>query len=91
MPRSGFFKADQDCNKTVAPKHTGYTKMSSHVVTSTDIVLDFTEVGFSSDDEVSVYDIWLRKHVGAFKGRYTAKNVALHGTAFLRLSKQVVI
>jgi alpha-N-acetylgalactosaminidase len=91
MPRSGFFKADQDCNKTVAPQHTGYTKISSHAVSSTDIVLDLTEVGFSSEEEVSVYDIWLQKHVGGFKGSYTAKNVALHGTAFLRLSKQVLV
>jgi len=76
---------------TTKAGHTGYTKVSSHLVNSADITLDFTEVGFAHDEEVTVYDIWLRKPVGIYKGTYTARSVPLHGSAFLRLSKQVFV
>lgn len=88
---SGYFKADQNCNKTTKTNHTGYTKTSSNLVNKTNIILNFREIGFSSAEEVSVYDIWLQKDVGAYKGSYTARNVPLHGSAFLRLSRQVFI
>ena len=35
---------------------------------------------------VDVFDIWAQKGAGTFTGSYTAKGVAVHGTAFLRLS-----
>ena len=36
--------------------------------------------------EVEVYDIWAQKSLGKFTGAYTAKAVAYHDTAFLRLT-----
>ena len=36
---------------------------------------------------VDVYDIWSQKSLGKFTGSFTAKNVAAHGTSFLRLSE----
>merc|ERR1711920_883843 len=78
---SGYFKADQECNKTTKTGHTGFTKMSSNLTNSTDITLDFVEVGFTHDEDVAVYDIWLQRHVGTYKRFYTARSVPLHGSA----------
>jgi len=32
------------------------------------------------------FDIWQEKALGAFTGSFVAKGVAMHGTAFLRLT-----
>jgi len=49
-----------------------------------DITLSFADVEMYG--EVSVYDIFARSSAGKVKGSYTAKQVPLHGTAFLRLT-----
>lgn len=87
---AGFYQADQDCGFKKS-LYIGYTKHATHPVQDTDITLDLTQIGFASDEEVTVYDIWLQKEVGAYKGTYTARKVPLHGSAFLRLSKRVVV
>jgi len=46
--------------------------------------VNFSDLGLSGD--VTVYDIWAQKEIGTFQGSYTVKSVALHDTAFLRLS-----
>merc|ERR1712048_1178125 len=91
---SGYYKGNQDCGKVSNSQYYGYTKPSQMPGPdggSADITLDLTEVGFSSSETVSVYDVWAQKHVGSFTGTYTAKDVPQHGTAFLRLSKQTVV
>ena len=49
-----------------------------------DITLSFADVEMYGD--VSVYDIFAGSSAGKKKGSYTAKQVPLHGTAFLRLT-----
>jgi len=90
---SGYFKADQDCGKVNNTAYVGYSKISSTdaPVDRINITLDLTEVGFSSDDEVLVYDIWSKENVGTFKGTYTAADVPVHGSAFIRLSKHILV
>jgi len=85
---AGFYQADQDCGFKKS-LYLGYTKHSTHPVQDTDITLDLTQIGFASDEEVTVHDIWLQQEVGTYKGSYTARKVPLHGSAFLRLSKRV--
>jgi hypothetical protein len=41
-------------------------------------------VGLSG--QVKVHDVWAGKDLGTFSGSYTAKGVAFHDTALLRLS-----
>lgn len=50
-----------------------------------DIALDFATVHMYG--EVNVFDIWAETSVGVHEGNYTAMAVPVHGTAFLRLSK----
>jgi len=91
---SGYYKGNQDCGKTTNTAYVGYTKpsqMPSPGGLPANITLALNEVGFSSDDTVVVYDIWSQRAVGNAKATYIAKNVPFHGTAFLRLSKQVVV
>jgi len=49
-----------------------------------DITLSFADVGLSGS--VTVHDVWADKDLGTFSGSYTAKAVAFHDTALLRLS-----
>lgn len=86
----GYYQADQDCGFKKS-LYVGYTKHSTHAIQDADITLDMAQLGFAGDEEVMVYDIWLQKKVGAYKGTYTARKVPLHGSAFLRLSKQTVV
>jgi len=51
-----------------------------------DITLDFFDVGFSPSARVKVFDVWSETTVGIFVGSYTAKGVAFHANAFVRLS-----
>merc|ERR1712113_794716 len=88
--RSGFYKGNQDCGKVSNGAFVGYTKpsqMPSHGGKAVDITLDLTEVGFSSGESVSVYDIWSQTNIGEAKHTFTAKQVPFHGTAFLRLAR----
>merc|ERR1711879_933656 len=53
-----------------------------------DITVDLTEVGFSADETVLVYNIWDQHQVGEAKGSYTAFDVPTHGNAFLRIARK---
>merc|ERR1712187_197644 len=89
--RSGYYKANQDCGFVSNSKYEGYSKPSVTPTSGADITLDLTMLGYTSSESVEVYDIWAQKSVGTYQHSYTAKNVPLHGSAFLRLSGQVVV
>jgi len=79
---------NQDCGKVANSGFVGYTKPSQMPGSGgADVTVKLYEVGFAADDLVHVYDIWKQQEVGTVTGTYTAQNVPLHGTAFLRLSK----
>ena len=48
--------------------------------------MDFAEVGLPVGKAVAVHDIWAGSSAGTHELSYTAPNVPMHGTAFLRLS-----
>jgi hypothetical protein len=54
--------------------------------TGLDMTVDFAEVGLAGAKAVEVMDIWAEASVGTHEQRFTAANVAVHGTAFLRLT-----
>lgn len=82
---SGFYKADQNCGKVSDKNYEGYSKPSQIPSQGkADISVTFSDLGLSGD--VTVFDIWAQKEIGTFQGSYTAKGVAQHDTAFLRLS-----
>merc|ERR1712048_249414 len=86
---NGYYKKNQDCGKTTNSAYVGYTKPSQMPVppSAADVTVDLTDVGFSADERVHVYDIWSQQEVGSVSGTYTAKSVPVHGTAFVRLSR----
>ena len=51
-----------------------------------DLTVDFAAVGLPAGKSVEVFDIWQGKSLGTHELSYTAANVAMHGTAFLRLT-----
>merc|ERR1712224_442154 len=51
---------------------------------NTDITVNFGDLNLSG--KVSILDIWSGKNLGIFDGSFTAEEVPLHDTAFLRLS-----
>merc|ERR1712130_426206 len=51
----GFYQPDQDCGFTKST-YIGFTKLSTHPVQNIDITLDLTQVGFTSNEEIAVYD-----------------------------------
>lgn len=75
------------CGFTTAAAYEGYSKpgqIPDPNGDAADITVTFSDLNLFG--EVLVYDIWARKEVGVFSGSYTAKAVAYHDTAFLRLS-----
>merc|ERR1712046_41062 len=83
-PTQMWFRELADGGVAVALYHKG----QGHDLNATDITLDFAEVGYTVEEQVSVYDIWAQRTMGKFKRVYVAKNVSRHGTAFLLLSRQ---
>jgi len=86
---SGFYKGNAMGGITNDPQVEGYTKKACvptgpPVSQPADITVTFADVHLYG--KVSVYDIWTQKTVGIFEGSYTAKQVPLHHTAFLRLT-----
>ena len=53
---------------------------------NTDITVDF-KTQLNLVGAYNVRDIFLQEDMGSFDDSYTAKNVPVHGVAFLRLSK----
>lgn len=84
---SGCYKSDTNCGFTNSSVYEGYDKPSftPSPGAPADITINFADVNLVG--AVSVYDIWAGKTVGTFSGSYTARQVAHHDTAFLRLSK----
>jgi alpha-N-acetylgalactosaminidase len=83
---SGCYKRDQDCGKVDDSKYVGFSKPGGSKSTNVSMTLDLTEVGFAADELVLVFDIWAQQTAGEFKGTFTANEIPLHGSAFLRLS-----
>jgi len=83
---NGCYKRSQDCGKVDDSKYVGFSKPGGAKGDGVSITLDLSEVGFGADELVSVFDIWAQQTAGEFKGTFTASNVPLHGSAFLRLS-----
>ena len=60
--------------------------------TGVDVVVNFADlsaagmVGAAAGDSFEVFDIWAEKTVGTFATSYTAKQVPMHGTGFLKLT-----
>ena len=48
--------------------------------------MDFVEAGLPVGKAVAVHDIWAGASAGTHELSYTAPNVPMHGTAFLRLT-----
>lgn len=84
---SGFYKGNVMCGFTTSTSYEGYSKpgqIPNELKESMDITVTFADLNLFGN--VLVYDIWARKEIGVFQNSYTAKSVAFHGTAFLRLS-----
>jgi len=67
----------------------GYTKKAcvpsgQPATDPADVTVNFADVHLYGS--VQVYDIWAQKVVGTFTGSYTAKQVPLHQTEFVRLT-----
>lgn len=58
-------------------------------VGSQTVSVDWSEIGWSSDDIVSVRDLWARKELGRFSGSFEAK-LAARDVQFLRVSRSSV-
>lgn len=90
---SGYYKGNQDCGTVSNAQYTGFSKPSQMPFPSqsADITFDLTQVGFASDATVEVYDIWAQRTIAAVQGTFVAKDVPFHGSAFIRLSTQVLV
>merc|ERR1712048_23503 len=88
---SGYYKSDQNCGKVSDSNYEGYTKPSQMPLSDkeADITVTFSDLGLSGD--VTVYDIWAQKKIGVFQNSWTAKRIAFHGSAFLRLSSSGIV
>jgi len=87
--KSGFYKGNANCGISSSPGYEGYTRKSAipappSPAAAADIVVTFSELNLFG--EVTVFDIWAEAYVGTFTGSYTAENVPIHGSAFLRLN-----
>ena len=79
--------ATDDCSKR---GHSGayniYRIVPGAPATGVDLTVDFAEAGLPASKAVAVHDIWAGASAGTHELSYTASNVPMHGTAFLRLS-----
>lgn len=87
-PSSGCFKSALDCFQP----STGFVGVSKAdwpppPPGPSDILLNFTDVGYAVSERVEVFDVWAQTSAGVFTGTYTAASVPFHGNAFLRLSR----
>ena len=87
---SGYYKRDANCGNSTGAGYDGYTRVSavppSAVPSPADITVEFADPEINLFGAVEVYDIWAGRSLGTFTGTYTAKGVAVHDTAFLRLT-----
>ena len=50
------------------------------------ITVKWTEIGFSADQPAVVRDLWARKDLGTFTGRYTSPKINHHLVMMLKIS-----
>jgi alpha-N-acetylgalactosaminidase len=84
----GCFKPNADAGFVANGAFSGYFKRAPLPPAdgAANVTLRFADVGLYSP-RISVFDIWAQLPVGIFEGgSYTAANVPLHGSAFLKLS-----
>ena len=48
---------------------------------------DIPKVGWSATSKAAVRDLWAHAAAGSATGKYTAKAVPAHGSAFIKLTK----
>lgn len=85
----GYLKGNANCGLVQNSQYDGYTRKAaipSGGGRSADITVNFEE-DLRKFGPMNIYDIWAGKSLGIFKGSYTAKQVPVHGTAFLRISR----
>ena len=85
---SGFYKRDAQAGLTPNAGYDGYTKPSqvpSSAGSAVDITVELSLLGFQ--DAVNVTDVWTGAHLGVHSGSFTAKAVAFHDTAFVKMSQ----
>lgn len=80
---SGCLKKNSDCGFVQNAQYSGYYK-PQFTPPGANITVSFGSLG--NFNAAKVRDIWQHADLGTFKGSYTAVNVPLHGTAFLRVS-----
>ena len=85
---SGFYKRDAQAGLTPNAGYDGYTKPSqvpSSAGSAVDITVQLSLLGFQY--AVNVTDVWTGTHLGVHTGSFTAKAVAFHDTAFVKMSQ----
>lgn len=50
------------------------------------ITVKWTDIGFPADHSATVRDLWARKDLGVFTGKYTSPDVASHGVMMLNIT-----
>jgi len=87
-PANGCFKSALDCFQP-SSGFVGVSKQDWPPPTPgpSDIMLNFTDVGYAVDEHVAVFDVWAEASLGVFTGTFTARGIPYHGNAFLRLSR----
>ena len=81
---------DSSCERD-NPSTSGTTmEFMLSLVQSTTTVIDFdlTQLGYGVDEDVPLYDIWAKKHVGTARGTLSTE-VPKHGVRLFRLGNKV--
>lgn len=81
----GCYKPNADAGYDFNAGFSGFFKNPPPPSPSANITLRFSDVGMFSP-RVSVFDIWASESLGVFSTTFTATDVPLHGSAFLKLS-----
>jgi hypothetical protein len=86
--QSGCMKTNSNCGMVNDTNYMGFEKPNFTPPSGapTDITIFFSQVGLSG--KVMVRDIWAQQNLGVYTTSYTASQVPLHGTAFLKLTQQ---
>lgn len=53
---------------------------------SAPITVHWTDIGFPIDHSATVRDLWARKDLGVFTGKYTSPNIVSHGVMMLNIT-----
>jgi len=83
-PEQVWFRPLSNGDVAVALYNKGGSGSAQDSSSAKDITVHFQDIGLQG--YALVFDIWLQKSLGRFKDSYTARKVAHHDSAFLRLS-----